>query len=78
MKELAQMIEDAWMTYNAATINKLHPEVPKNQLANIMINNCKDIITALRVYAPEMATVVTGDMEPPRKAKKRSDGDGER
>lgn len=78
MKELAQMIEDAWMTYNAAAINKLHPEVPKNQLANIMINNCKDIIAALRAYAPDTATVVTGDMEPPRKAKKRSDGDGER
>lgn len=81
MRELATMIENEWMTYNAAVVNRLHQSESKTRLANLMINNAKDIITALRAYkAPlETADVVTGDLgEPPRKTKKKGDGNGER
>ena len=72
MKELAQMIETQWMTYNAAVINRLHPQVEKQTLANIMINNATDIVAALRAYNPETDTVITGDKdEPPRKTRKK-------
>ena len=63
--ELATMIENAWMAYNAAVVNRLHPEQFKKQLANIMINNASDIIRALRKPdeqpKTEVETVVTGD-----------------
>lgn len=73
MEELATMIEQAWMEWNSAQINRLHPERSKTQLSNILINNCKDIIAALRNYHPETSTVITGDMEPPRKVRKKGD-----
>ena len=61
--ELATMIENAWMAYNAAVVNRLHPEQFKKQLSNIMINNASDIIRALRKpdEQPKTETVVTGD-----------------
>lgn len=72
MKDLALQIENQWMTYNAAVINHLHPEVEKQRLANIMINSMKDIIAALRAYEPETDVVITGDEgEPPRKTRKK-------
>ena len=53
------------MAYNAAVVNRLHPEQFKKQLANIMINNASDIIRALRKPddqpKTEVETVVTGD-----------------
>lgn len=74
MEELATRIENAWMTYNAAVVNRLHPEAEKKVLANILINNTPDIIKALRAMGETPTpteTVVTGDEgEAPRKVKK--------
>ena len=74
MKDLAQQIENQWMTYNAAVINHLHPDKEKQRLANIVINNLTDIIAALRAYEPQTEVVITGDKdEPPRKTRKKGD-----
>lgn len=74
MKDLAQQIENQWMTYNAAVINHLHPDKEKQRLANIMINNLTDILAALRAYEPPTDMVITGDKdEPPRKTRKKGD-----
>ena len=71
MGELAKKIENAWMTYNAAVVERIHPEDAKKQLANVMINNMPEILKALKAYDnPPQATVVTGDMEPPKKVRK--------
>ena len=71
MGELAKKLEIEWMRYNAAVVERLHPEEAKKQLANIMINNMPEILKALNAYndTPK-GTVVTGDMEPPKKVRK--------
>ena len=69
-KELATNIENAWMTYNAAVVSRLHPKVEKERLANLLINNINDIIPALRAYAPETVTVITDEKgDTPKKVK---------
>ena len=74
MKELAHRIETQWMTYNAAVISRLHPEVEKQRLSNLLINNTPDIIAALKAYEPVTEVVITGDKdEPPRKTRKKDD-----
>lgn len=71
MKELAKTLEIEWMKYNAAVVERLHPEEAKKRLANIVINNMTDILKALNAYddTPK-GTVVTGDMEPPKRVRK--------
>lgn len=71
MSELATQIENAWMTYNAAVVNRLHPEVEKQRLANLMINNVNDIIAALR---GEVGTVIVGDESEPAPKKVKHNG----
>lgn len=74
MKELAHMIENQWMTYNAAVVSRLHPDTERQRLANLMINNAPDIIAALKAYEPATEVVITGDKdEPPRKTRKKDD-----
>lgn len=75
MSELATKIENAWMTYNAAVVNRLHPEVEKQRLANLMINNINDIIAALR-NENEVGTVVVGDESEPAPRKVKHNGVG--
>lgn len=71
MGELAKKIEMEWMKYNAAVVERIHPEEAKKQLANVMINNMTDILKALKAYdGVPKATVVTGDMEPPKRVRK--------
>ena len=75
MSELATKIENAWMTYNVAVVNRLHPEVEKQRLANLMINNINDIIAALR-NVNEVGTVVVGDESEPAPRKVKHNGVG--
>lgn len=73
-KELATIIEQAWMSYNAACVSRFHPDKAKAYLANIMINNANDIIAALNTYVEPVLTtadVITGDdTVQPKKVKK--------
>lgn len=89
MKELAHAIENQWMTYNASVISRLHPDVERQRLASLLINNTPDIIAALKayepatdvvitpavkMYGPPTDVVITGDEgEPPRKTRKKGD-----
>lgn len=74
MKELAHMVENQWMTYNASVISRLHPDTERQRLANLMINNAPDIIAALKAYEPATEVVITGDKdEQPRKTRKKDD-----
>lgn len=76
--ELATMIENKWMEYNAAVVSRLHPTEVKTQLANIMINNATVIIKALRetpVEETETSDVITGDAGEPPKKVRRSNGE---
>ena len=72
MEDLANMAEGLWMRYNAAVVNRLHPDQEKINLANFLINNATDIIKALRAYTPpETADIPTGDItDPPKKVRK--------
>lgn len=73
-KELAHLIETAWMEYNAAVVSRLHPEKRKQTLANILINNVNDILDALRDVKVETADVITGDKDdPPKKVRKNGE-----
>ena len=74
MEELAHAIETQWMTYNASVISRLHPDVERQRLASLLINNTPDIIAALKAYNPATDVVITGDEgEPPRKTRKKGD-----
>ena len=74
MEKLAHTIETQWMAYNASVISRLHPDVERQRLANLLINNTPDIIAALKAYEPVTDVVITGDEgEPPKKTRKKGD-----
>lgn len=72
--DLANQIEQTWMEYNAAVVNRLHPEKFKTRLANTMINGVPEILKALRAYEEpvqaEQVVVVDEAGAKPKKVRK--------